>query len=127
MNRSILVAISYGWITICTLILLFSFFTTLIIRFAILSELTLTYITFCFGLIALFIGGLIAGVKGKGKGWIIGAATGIGFTMFTFLLQYFRWNELFSFQQLIYHSSFIITAITGSIVGVNIVTVKNTK
>ena len=43
------------------------------LRFTAISEFTLSYISLTIGLITLFIGGIIAGVKGKENGWIVGA------------------------------------------------------
>jgi|SRR5690625_285640 len=127
MNRSTIIAVGYGWITLFILVLIFALFTSLIIRFTTISELTLTYLTFSFGIIALFIGGFIAGLKGKDKGWLLGAITGIGFTLFTFMIQYLGFNGSFSFEQIIYHGSFIVAAIVGSVIGVNLVTIKNAE
>jgi len=120
MKNSHLIAIVYGWITILVLILLTSMLLSLFVRFTAISEFTFSYITLTIGLITLFIGGIVAGLKGKEKGWIIGALTGGGFTLLTFLVQYLGFNEVFSMQQTIYHITYILAAIVGSIVGVNL-------
>src|SRR5690625_1987445 len=120
MKNSHLIAIVYGWITILVLILLTSMLLSLFVRFTAMSEFTFSYITLTIGLITLFIGGIVAGLKGKEKGWIIGALTGGGFTLLTFLVQYLGFNEVFSMQQTIYHITYILAAIVGSIVGVNL-------
>src|SRR5690625_3816023 len=125
MNRSTIIAAGYGWMAVLIHVLIFALFTSLILQFITITELTLTYVTFSIDIIALFIGGFIAGLKGKGKGWLLGAITGIGFTLFTFMVQYLGFNGSFTFQQIIYHSSFILAAIAGSVIGVNLVTVKN--
>lgn len=121
MKNSHLVAIVYGWVTILVIILLSSMLLAVVIRFTKISEFTLSYLTLIIGLLTLFIGGVVAGLKGKEKGWVIGGLTGIGFTLLTFFIQYLGFNALFSFQQLIFHITYILAATVGSIVGVNLI------
>ena len=77
------------------------------------------------GLISLFIGGLIAGIKGKSKGWMIGAAIGIGFTLFVFLVQYLGYKQGFTLEQSLYHLGYLLAAIVGGVFGVNSVANEN--
>jgi len=126
MKNTYLLAVVYGWITILVLILISSTILSLAVRLTTISEFTLSYLTLTIGLISLFIGGIIAGLKGKEKGWIIGILTGIGFTLLTFLIQYLGYNEIFSIQQTVYHITYILAAIVGSIIGVNLITTKQT-
>lgn len=118
--NSFLKAIIYGWITILVLILFSSSLLSLVVKFTTISEFTLSYITLTIGLVTLFIGGIIAGLKGKENGWVVGALTGGGFTLLTFLIQFLGFNEAFSMQQIIYHLTYILAAIIGSIIGVNL-------
>ncbi|MEI3614830.1 TIGR04086 family membrane protein [Pseudogracilibacillus sp. SO30301A] len=124
MKNSYLVAVVYGWISILVLILISSSFLSLIVRFTTVSEFTLSYISLTIGLVTLFIGGIIAGLKGKENGWIVGILTGGGFTLLTFLIQYLGFNEVFSIKQSIYHLTYILAAVVGSIIGVNLMTNK---
>lgn len=121
MRNNHIIAIVYGWITILVLILLSSMLLSVFIRFTKISEFTLSYITLTIGLVTLFVGGIAAGLKGKENGWFIGAITGAGFTLLTFFIQFLGYNELFSLQQLMYHLAYILAAIVGSIIGVNLV------
>src|SRR5699024_8991423 len=121
MNNNYLKAIVYGWITILVLILLSSVILSVVVRFTAISEFTLSYITLTIGLIALFVVGIISGLKGKENGWMLGALTGVGFTLLTFFVQYLGFNELFSVGQLIYHATYILAAIVGSVIGVNLI------
>lgn len=127
MKNSYVVAVVYGWITILVLVLISSLLLSFVIRFTAISEFTLSYISLTIGLITLFIGGMIAGLKGKDKGWIIGALTGVGFTLLTFMIQYLGFNEMFSVQQTIYHMTYILAAIVGSIIGVNLIVANKTS
>ncbi|MEN1969286.1 TIGR04086 family membrane protein [Lentibacillus sp. N15] len=113
------IALLYGWIVILGLILLTSFALGLLLRFTSMNETTLSWATLVIGLIALFIGGIVAGVKGKRKGWIIGSVTGLGFTLFVFLVQYLGYEQTFSWQQSLNHAGYVAAALIGGVIGVN--------
>jgi len=115
------VALLYGWIIILGLLLLTSIILALLLQLTGLNEMTLSWITLAVGLISLFIGGIVAGVKGKEKGWVIGAITGAGFTLFTFLVQYLGYQQGFSLEQSIHHAGFILAALLGGVIGVNMI------
>ena len=115
------VALMYGWIVVLGLILLSSIILAFFLRFTSFNEPTLSWVTLGAGLISLFIGGFIAGLKGRAKGWVIGISVGIGFTLFTFLVQYLGYQQTFSMSQSLHHVGYICAAIVGGIVGVNLV------
>ncbi|MEW9675875.1 TIGR04086 family membrane protein [Lentibacillus sp. L22] len=115
-----LTALLYGWIVILGLILLTSFVLGLLLRFTSMNETTLSWASLIIGLIALFIGGIVAGVKSKKKGWIIGTVTGLGFTLFIFLVQYLGFQQTFSLEQTLHHLGFIVAALFGGVIGVNV-------
>ncbi|PAV28933.1 TIGR04086 family membrane protein [Virgibacillus profundi] len=114
------IALLYGWIVVLGLILISSVILAFLLRFTTFSDPALTWVALVIGLISLFIGGVVAGVKGKVKGWIIGGITGIGFTLFTFLVQYLGYQQAFSLEQSIHHIGFILAALFGGVIGVNI-------
>lgn len=116
--------IMYGWIIILGLTLIASVLLALLLKFSSFNEPALSWVTLIIGLISLFIGGLVAGIKGKAKGWIVGGITGGGFTLFTFLVQYLGYRQGFSLDQMIHHAAYIGAALLGGVVGVN-VTVEN--
>lgn len=124
MKRNHLIAIMYGWITILFFVLLSSAVLALIVHLTNITEFTLSYITLIIGLLTLFLGGFVAGIKGKANGWIIGLTTGLGFTLITFFIQYLGFNEIFTTKQIIYHITYILCAIIGSIIGVNLFTTQ---
>lgn len=113
-------ALLYGWIVVLGLILVSSMALALLLRFSSFNEPATDWVTLVIGLISLFIGGAVAGAKGKQKGWVIGAITGIGFTVFTFLVQYLGYHVGFNLQQTIHHFFYILAALFGGAVGVNI-------
>lgn len=124
LRKSFISASLYGFITIIVIVVVCSFILALLIRFTALSEIAYTYITIGIGVIALFLGGLIAGIKGKTNGLLIGACTGMTFTLLTFLVQYLGYDLLFSLKQSMFHLLYVVIAICGSIVGVNLVQAK---
>ncbi|MEN2467670.1 TIGR04086 family membrane protein [Ornithinibacillus sp. FSL M8-0202] len=113
-------ALLYGWIVVLGLILVSSMALALLLRFSTFNEPATDWVTLVIGLISLFIGGAVAGAKGKQKGWMIGAITGLGFTVFTFLVQYLGYQVGFNLQQAIHHFFYILAALFGGAVGVNI-------
>src|SRR5690625_798758 len=115
MKRNHVTALMYGWIVILSLIFISSILLTFFVRFTSMSEKSLTFITLAIGILSLFVGGLIAGIKGKDKGLFIGAFTGIGFTFLVFLVQYLGYEQLFTFQQTIHHLAYLIASIIGGI------------
>lgn len=119
MERSFFKAVLYGWIATLILLLFTAFILALIVRFSSISESTLSYLSIVLGFFILFAGGLIAGLKGKANGLVIGLFTGGGFTLLTLLVQYLGYDQLFSLKQWIYHILYIFIAIVGSILGVN--------
>ncbi|MEC5422065.1 TIGR04086 family membrane protein [Virgibacillus sp. C22-A2] len=121
MRKQQFTALMYGWIIVLGLILLASFILAFLLRFTTFNEPTLSWVALVIGLISLFIGGMVAGVKGKAKGWIIGAITGLGFTLFTFLVQYLGYQQAFSLEQSVHHIGYILAALFGGVVGVNII------
>ncbi|MFC2948462.1 TIGR04086 family membrane protein [Virgibacillus sediminis] len=118
-------ALLYGWTVIFGLILVASVLIALLLRFTTFNEPSLTWVTLVIGLISLFLGGLAAGVKGKEKGWIIGGITGAGFTLFTFLLQYLGYSQGFTLEQALHHGGYVLAALIGGILGVNIAKPEN--
>ncbi|WP_138415582.1 TIGR04086 family membrane protein [Aquibacillus sediminis] len=120
MAKSRFTALLYGWIAVLAIMLVTSFILSLLLRFTSLGTSALNGSTIVISLLALFIGGLIAGLKGKENGWILGAGTGIGFTLFVLLYQYLGYNTGLSTTQIIYHAGFLIAALVGGMVGVNL-------
>lgn len=114
------IALIYGWIFILAFILIGSFVLALILQFTTISSSMLSWVAFAVGLLGLFVGGLVTGVKGKQKGWIYGGITGAGFTLFIFLVQFLGFQNGFSLEQIIHHAAFILAAMFGGMIGVNL-------
>ncbi|MFC4022664.1 TIGR04086 family membrane protein [Oceanobacillus longus] len=121
MHRNQFIALLYGWIVVFGIILISSFVLALILNFAAFGESSLEWATLIIGLLALFIGGVTAGMKGKAKGWMIGGTIGLGFSLIIFLIQYLGYQQGFSIEQSLYHLAYLAAALLGGIIGVNLV------
>lgn len=108
-----------GTIAIFLILIVASLIFSFILRFTSAQESSFQVVTTVITFIALFIGGFVTGGKGKEKGWLIGALTGIFYTIIIFLFNYLGHDQLFSGKQIIYHICFIVTAMMGGILGVN--------
>lgn len=124
METSFLRAILFGWITMALSLFVTTTLLAIMIRFSSIKEITILTVSIIIAFATLFIGGLVAGLKGKANGLIIGLFTGGGFTLVTFLVQFLGYNDLFSLKQLLFHSAYIVTAVIGSIIGVNFIQFK---
>ena len=118
-------AVLYGVTTIFALATIVSIILSLILRFTNAQESSLTWIVLVCSVISVFIGGIVAGGKGKERGWVIGGATGMLFTLIVFLFQFLGYDEFFGVKQWLYHLSFLIVAICGGIIGVNVSSSRN--
>lgn len=120
MYRNQLIGLLYGWVVILGLILLSSVILALLLQFTAFNDPALSWVAFAVGIVSLFIGGFIAGVKGGSKGWILGVITGLGFTLFIFLVQYLGYQQVFSVEQLLHHAGYVAAALLGGMIGVNL-------
>ncbi|MBM4762409.1 TIGR04086 family membrane protein [Bacillus sp. B15-48] len=120
-------AVLYGVIAIFVLAIISSFIFSLLFRFTSVQESSLQYIVTTASFISLFLGGFITGRSGKQKGWLIGALTGLIYSMIIFLFQYLGHNSLFDTEQLIYHTCYMLTAMMGGILGVNLSTSSQSR
>ncbi|BAC13987.1 hypothetical conserved protein [Oceanobacillus iheyensis HTE831] len=120
MNKNQWTALLYGWVALFGILIISSFILALLLNFTEFSESALSLVTLIIGILALFIGGLIAGLKGKNKGWMIGAMIGVGFTLLIFLVQYLGYQQGFTLKQTAYHSLYLAVALLGGIIGVNL-------
>ena len=113
-------AILYGWISAIVLLLLMSACLAVAVRFFHISHGTIFYGSFLIGLFILCISGFIAGAKGKEKGWFLGSMVGIGCMGITLFIQYVGFDAVFTLQQLLYQVTYVLAAIVGGVVGVNV-------
>ncbi|MCQ6273555.1 TIGR04086 family membrane protein [Bacillus sp. V3B] len=112
-------AVLYGTLTIFILAVVSSLIFAFLLRFTSLQESSVQYIITAISFISIFAGGFISGGKGKQKGWLLGGLTGIVYSAIIFLYQFLGLDSLFSFEQIIYYICYILIAMMGGILGVN--------
>ena len=127
MKNKQLLALFYGWIFVFTIIFVSSIVIALLLRFTTFNEPTLSWVTLIIGFIALFIGGIVAGLRSKARGWMIGGMIGLGFTLIIFFIQYLGYKQSFSLGQSLHHVGYILSALLGGILGVNMVDNERSK
>ncbi|OIU70700.1 hypothetical protein BHE18_19470 [Rossellomorea aquimaris] len=113
-------AVLYGTLTIFLIAVVASVVFSLMLRFTELTEGSISLFVTIMSFLALFIGGFMSGGKGKIKGWMLGGSTGLIYTIIVFLFQYLGYDSLFSMEQMVYHGCYILTAMMGGILGVNL-------
>lgn len=120
LNKKNAIALVYGWISCLILFAIASTLVALCIKFTNITAFTLGFLTLIIGFLSLFTSGIIAGLKAKENGWLIGCLVGLGFFSLTFLIQYLGMNQGISVQQMMYQAAYVFAAVFGSIIGVNI-------
>jgi putative membrane protein (TIGR04086 family) len=113
-------AVLYGVITILVMAIASSIIFATILRLSQLTEHSIQLLVTIISFLSIFMGGYITGGKGKEKGLLLGAITGIVYSSIIFLYQYLGYNSIFSLKQLIFHLCYIATAMLGSVLGVNL-------
>ncbi|HZW67164.1 MAG TPA: TIGR04086 family membrane protein [Pseudogracilibacillus sp.] len=124
MNNLLMRAVFLAWLTIGLLLLISITVLAIIIRFSHVSEMTISFTALIIAFMILFISGLVAGIKGKANGLVLGLLTGSGFSLMTLIVQFLAFNDLFSLKQCLFHLAYILTTIVGSILGVNFAQLK---
>ncbi|WP_349774063.1 TIGR04086 family membrane protein [Lederbergia lenta] len=114
------ISIIYGVAAILLLATITSLVFSLILLFTDTQEQSISLIVTIISYFAVFIGGFICGGKGRQKGWMIGGATGLVYSLIVFMYQYLGHGLLFSLEQIIYYTCYILTAMMGGVLGVNI-------
>ncbi|WNS77633.1 TIGR04086 family membrane protein [Bacillus sp. DTU_2020_1000418_1_SI_GHA_SEK_038] len=109
----------YGIIAVFLLAIFSSVLFSLLLRFSSLQESSLQFVITAISFVSLFIGGFISGGKGKQKGWLLGGLTGLIYSIIIFLFQYLGLDSVFDIEQIIYHTCYMLTAMMGGILGVN--------
>jgi putative membrane protein (TIGR04086 family) len=113
-------AVLFGTLTIFILAIFSSIIFSILLRFTSLQESSIQWVVTAISFIAIFAGGFISGGKGKEKGWLLGGLTGLIYSMIVFLFQFLGLDSLFNFEQIIYHICYILIAMMGGILGVNL-------
>lgn len=122
MNSKTISAVIYSWLLILVIMLFGSLLISFLIKYTSFQDTSFSTMTLTISFAALFIGGLIAGIRNKEKGWLAGGLVGTGFSLFIFIIQFLGYHQGFSTEQSIVHLGFILLATLGGMIGVNIFT-----
>jgi putative membrane protein (TIGR04086 family) len=119
-SKNIGSAVLIGTIAIFILAIISSVLFAFLLRFTSLQESSVQFIITAISFISIFMGGFISGGKGKQKGWMLGGLTGLLYSGSIFLFQLLGLDQLFDFEQIVYHICYILIAMMGGILGVNL-------
>lgn len=114
------VSVLYGVITIFLLAAITSLVFSFILSFTNTQEKSIRLLITIISFFSVFAGGFICGGKGRQKGWVLGGATGLLYSLIILLYQYLGHGSLFTWEQLIYYTCYTLTAMMGGVLGVNI-------
>ncbi|WP_338750368.1 TIGR04086 family membrane protein [Bacillus sp. FJAT-52991] len=118
--KSFSYGVMYGMVVIFIIAILCSFVFSSILRWSSLTESSVQFSITVISFIALFTGGFVSGKLSQRKGWMTGGLTGTLYSLTMVSYQYLGYQAPFHWEQLIYHSCFIVTAMMGGILGVNV-------
>ncbi|WP_066194360.1 TIGR04086 family membrane protein [Gracilibacillus timonensis] len=110
----------YGSVCIFTLMIIASVILSFLLRFTSLGESTLSLAVLFLSFFALFTGGLIAGLKSKQKGIVVGLITGLLFSLIVCSYRFLGLGEAFSVVEIVHHAAFLLLAMIGAVIGVNL-------
>ncbi len=118
--KSFSYGVMYGTAVIFIIAIVCSFLFSSILRWSALTESSVQFSITVTSFIALFLGGFISGKFAQSKGWMAGGLTGVLYSLTMFSYQSLGYQAPFHWEQFVYHSCFIITAMMGGILGVNL-------
>jgi len=118
-NKILLRPILSGIISILGILIFSSFILSLLLQFTTITEASVHWFILPITLITLFIGGFIAGQRSGQRGWYVGALTGLAYLVLIWLITFLGFDSTLSLKNMIYYALYLILAIVGGMVGVN--------
>lgn len=118
-TKKLSTAIGFGIVILLILASITSMVMAFLLKFTNINEETLTVTIFILALLSMLISGFVAGKKAQGKGWLVGFATGLTFTILVFLVNYLGLSQTLSSSQLLYQLALMGASTLGGIFGVN--------
>ena len=101
------------------IILVSTFFITLLNYVNIISGTALTISKILICVISLFVGGFVMGRRSSKKGWLEGLKLALIFLLLLLLFNYLGLGNTPKIKNLIYYAIIIVSCIFGSIIGIN--------
>jgi putative membrane protein (TIGR04086 family) len=124
-NRLFLRPVLSGLVAIVSILFLASLILTLILHFTSVQEASVQWFLLPITLLTLFIGGVIAGYKSGARGWYFGGLTGLTFLLLAWLVSFLGFDSVFTYTNLLLYLSYLLLAIVGGVVGVNLSPKRN--
>ena len=100
------------------IILISSFFITLLNYFDILSGSFLSILKIIIMIVSFFTGGFLTGRNSNSKGWLEGLKLGVIFSSLLFIINIFLIKN-FAFKNILYFIILIVSSIVGSMIGIS--------
>jgi putative membrane protein (TIGR04086 family) len=120
LTRNWLAAVTYGMVAAFVVILASALLLASLLRFTSFAETSGSALPVIVSMVALFIGGTVAGSKMRRKGMLIGAMTGLCYSLFSLLFQYLGLEQAPGIAQYLYFLGNIAAAAVGGTAGVNL-------
>lgn len=120
MSRKMIKAASYGMMATFVVILIAALILATLLRLTALSENALGSWPMILSFIGLFVGGIFAGAKLKEQGLVIGALTGLIYSLFIFSILFLGYDHALTLHQLFIGLINIVVTAIGGILGVNL-------
>ncbi|MET1247503.1 TIGR04086 family membrane protein [Sporolactobacillus sp. STCC-11] len=125
MSRNWLSSITYGMIAAIIIVLASAFLLASLLRFTSFAESNGSVLPIVISIVALFVGGMIAGSKKKEKGLLIGAITGLAYCLFSLFFQYLGLDQTPGLNQYLFFVANIASSSLGGAIGVNLFSLKH--
>lgn len=120
MSRRLFTAAGYGMIAAFIIVLFSAFFLATLLRFTSLAESSLALAPIIISLAALFIGGLVSGMKMQEKGLFIGLLTGIFYCLLIICIQFLGFDRTGDALQYLLYTGNVAASALGGVLGVNL-------
>lgn len=108
-----------GLLTVWLLVIVGSLVTAFVLNYTNVQEQNFNYFSYTINIVALLIGGWIAGRRSGRRGWYYGAATGLLYAVLVFFIGMLAFDIALSWMSLLHFASAIVIAALGGMLGVN--------
>lgn len=119
-TKRLSIAVGFGIVALLIFACMTSLFIAILLKFTDINEGVLSIVVMVLAILFMLISGFIAGAKAQGRGWFVGAITGLTFFILVFLINYLGYDKPLSNEQLLYQLALIAASTIGGIFGVNL-------
>lgn len=119
-TKRLSIAVGLGIVALLIFACMTSLLIAMLLKFTDINEGVLSIVIMALAILFMLISGFIAGAKAQGRGWFVGAITGLTFFLLVFLVNYLGYDKPLSSAQLLYQLILIAASTIGGIFGVNL-------